>query len=389
MKKRRISGYATLLIIIMLFTGCSHNNDSIETKETNMQTEAISIEISTEVSEHEGMTQFPTEYIMEDGKVKFSTEVIAGTNGIVEPLFIYQAEPIKVVHDKIYDAFFAQTELKNTQILDRKNEDGSMGTAYYYHGTAGESLSILETSFRYYSQFAFQVLNSFSLEKGQDGYNADLYQTNKDFLFLNHEDAEREILEQMKSIGLELGNDDYQYQYYSLDYATLEKEENILNMDGNQDIESYKDGWSEEDNCYYFCIRQKKDGIPIAYEFANAFSEYNDGNAPVQAMISRDGLKMLAMDRWFQLTKTSEQAILLDFEQIASRVTDKFGDLLTETIYDVKRAELIFWVFKDHQGEYTMKPVWIFDVMEQAEGMEQGYLLQMMIDAQTGEEIVL
>lgn len=388
MKKRRISGYAALLII-MLLTGCSQKNDSMETKEITMPTTAVSIEISTEASGHEGITKFPTEYIIEDGKVKFSTEVIAGINGIVEPLFIYQAEPVKVVHDKIYDTFFAQTELKNTQILDRKNEDGSMGTAYYYHGTAGESLSILETSFRYYSQFAFQVLNSFSLEKGQDGYNADLYQTNKDFLFLSHEDAAKEILEQMKSIGFELENDDFQYQYYSLDYATLEKEENILNMDGNQDIESYKDEWSEEDNCYYFCFRQKKDGIPIAYEFANAFSEYNDGNAPVQAMFSKDGLKMLAMDRWFQLTKTSEQAILLDFEQIASCVADKFEDLLTETIYDVKRAELIFWVFKDHQGEYTMKPVWIFDIIEQAEGTEQEYLLQMMIDAQTGEEIVL
>ena len=64
----------------------------------------------------------------------------------------------------------------------------------------------------------------------------------------------------------------------------------------------------------------------------------------------------------------------MDFEQIASCVADKFEDLLTETIYDVKRAELIFWVFKDHQGEYTMKPVWIFDIIEQAEGTEQEYL---------------
>ena len=37
-----------------------------------------------------------------------------------------------------------------------------------------------------------------------------------------------------------------------LDYQTMEKEEEVLDMDGNPDLPEYKASWTKEDDCYYF-----------------------------------------------------------------------------------------------------------------------------------------
>lgn len=391
MKKQWICGYAALLVVV-LAAGCARqpsNDHGNDTAAQSTKTQPGTLTETQAAKQTEALTRFPTKYTKEAGSIHFNTEVMAGEDGTVKELSVYQVQPLKVNHDDIYNRFFAQKELKDKQILDRKNEDGSAGTAYYYHGKQGENLSILETGFHYYSPFAFQLLNSFSLEKGQDGYNADLYQKGKDFAFLDHSGALKQVLDQMNTFGLKLEDGAYESQNYSLDYQTMKKEETILDMNGNKDTKNYKAGWSEADNCYYFCIRQKIDGIPVTYEYAGAFAEYDDANAPVQAMVSKDGIQMLTLDKLFQITDTSKKASLLDFEQIAKCIENKYGDLLTKSSYNVNRAELVYIALKQQQGGYEMKPVWVFDITEKAEGAKSDHLLQMTVDAQTGEEVIL
>lgn len=390
MKKQWICGYTALLAVILIAGCVQTSNDSVQKELAAQGTEVLAQEpTKTLTISNDKFIEFPSYYTKKEGTVRFNTKLLAGDNGKVKELSIFYVQPITVSHDEVYSCFFSQTELKDTQVLNRKSEDGNAGTVYFYHGKQGDSLSIWETGFSYYSPFTFQISNTFSFEKVWSGYNADLYQRNIDFAVLDHKAALQQVLEQMEIAGFELKDGTYCYQCYSLDYQTLEKEESIIDMDGNQDTEKFKDSWSEDDNCYYFCISQTIDNIPVTYECAGVFGEYNDANAPVQAVVSKEGIKMLTMDKMFQISETSRKVTLLGFEQIANCVKDKFADLLTNSTYQVEQAELVYMSVRQQQGGYEMKPVWVFDIIEKAEGETDGHLLHMIVDARTGEEIVL
>ena len=384
---------STALLTLGVLSGCGKTTERIETVAVGteeVQTTQEETEAETTAAEAEVAAKtFPSEYTVDGEKVSFHANVVAGENGTVENLAVYRAKTEKTDYDRIYSAFMADKELKDTQELEVKKEDGSDGISYYHHTVDGGGLSVSELNFRYYTAFSFQVLNSFALEKGESGYNADLYARDKNFTFASCLDARNMVTDQLASVGISLEDGSYQSDCYSLDYQTLQQEESIISMDGSQDTEQYKEGWSEDDDCYYLCFRQMRDGLPISYEYAGVFTEYNDANAPIQAIVSKNGIEMLSMDRLFTDFEATQTSTLLGFEEIAGTVTEKFADLLTNSTYDVEQAELVYLCLKKDGGVYEMKPTWVLDIKESVENAGGEYSLQMMVDAQTGEEVVL
>ena len=72
---------------------------------------------------------------------------------------------------------------------------------------------------------------------------------------------------------------DDQYKCFSLDHTLLAQEESVVDIDGNHDLEKYKDSWSSDDDCYYFVWNQHYDGSPIYHIFYDAFPLVEDANA--------------------------------------------------------------------------------------------------------------
>lgn len=388
MKNLWIKGTIALLMVISL-SGCK--NRSVQTSSQERQSEAAETQghgITTDPSEAESIYQFPLEYVNAEGKVNFDTQISINENAQLDELTTDKAVAMRIDNEKIYHNLFGQTDVVTEQMIDLDNDDGSKGMAYYYNGSQGESLSITDRSFYYHDKFLNYILNAFRLEENTRDYNANLYIQNRNLSFAAQESALESILQELSLLGIDLDGN-IEYTCYTLDYQTLMQEESAIDVNGIQDTGSYKDMWDENDDCYYFCIRQTQNGLPITHEYADAFGRVEDSNAPIQAIISRSGIKMLTVDKIFDFSDSEHKANVGEFNRMALSVKEKYEQLLTNSTYTVTDAALYYLSMKKEKGNYEVKPVWVFNLTEYVNDSEQTYQLQMIIDAQTGKEIIL
>lgn len=381
MGKLRINGYITLLLVMSL-SGCENRNKQNSSQDLPEQN------ITAETPETETGYQFPAEYVMDEGSVNFDVQILISPEAQTDNLAVKQAAVIKPDNEKIYSGLFEHTEVEDEQIIDFNNDDGSKGTSYNYNGSHGEHLSITDSVFYFRGNLFFYITNSFRLEENEQDSNADLYKRDDNLDFATQESALESIIQELSLLGIHLGSD-IEYTCYVLDYQTLMQEESAIDMDGNIASDSYKDSWGKEDDCYYFCIRQTADGLPVTHVYADIFGRVEDSNAPIQVIISQNGIEMLTVDRIFDLSNNTKRAELAEFDRIAISIKEKYEELITDSTYTVTSAELYYLSIKEKEGKYEVKPVWVFSITEHVDNLEQIYHLQMIIDAQTGEEIIL
>ena len=172
---------------------------------------------------------------------------------------------------------------------------------------------------------------------------------------------------------------------YSLDYETMKENEKVLDMDGEPDKSAYKPEWSSKDNCYYLCIRQSVNGIPVGYKYADADENINEYNAPIQLLYSSSGIEFLSIDKMFDFSDKNEEVVLADMDKVSVCIAKKYNDILTEAKYSVSKLELHYICVKESETKYTVRPAWVVTMSEIGDDTP----FQMIIDAQTAEEIVL
>lgn len=385
MRKIWING-SVILLIVMSLSGCRSRN--IQTSSQNSPSDLHEQNIRSETSVAETNYQFPVEYVKNEGRVNFNVQIIISADAQIDNLAIREAVAAKIDNEKIYRGLFGHTEVENEQMIDLNNDDGSKGTAYYYNGSHGESLSITDRSFYFHDNLFNYISNAFRLEENTQDYNANLYRQEGDLDFATRKRALESVLQELSSLGIRL-DDHIDDTCYVLDHQTLMQEESAMDINGNRAAENYKGNWDEKDDCYYFCIRQTIDGLPVTHEYADAFGYVGDSNAPIQAIVSQNGIEMLTVDKVFDLTDHIKKVKIANFDGIALSVKEKYEELLTDSTYTVTRAELYYLSIKREKGKYEVKPVWVFDITEHVNHLEQTYSIQMIIDAQTGEEIIL
>ena len=205
-----------------------------------------------------------------------------------------------------------------------------------------------------------------------------------DFDFASRDEAKEIILKELDSIGAGLGSD-YFINMYSLDYETMKENEEVLDRDGGLDKSAYKPDWSSKDNCYYLCIRQSVNGIPVGYKYADADEKINEYNAPIQILYSSSGIEFINIDRMFDFSDKNEEVVLADMDKVSACIAKKYNDILNESKYSVNKLELHYVCVKESEGKYTVRPAWVA-TMSEIGGIEQ---FQMIIDAQTAKELIL
>lgn len=149
-----------------------------------------------------------------------------------------------------------------------------------------------------------------------------------------------------------------------------------------------KESWGPEDDAYAIYAYQTCNMIPVFHEFMSVAKELSydtPDNAMVSAIYSARGIESVHIwDHIYNLQEEEGRIALKPFEDIAAVVEEKYENLLKDASYQVVRAKLFERVYRNTEQEYTVEPVWYFEVIENNENM-----LITVVDAETGKEIYI
>ena len=355
-------------MLMLTMTACASTSDS---KETLTESSAITNESTDSSSTTQVSGNFPEKLNMEIERVSFDAEVIAHSSANKKSKS-YEVTVRKFDKEKVKEKLLSNIEVAET--INYGDEDS-------YQGTKEEYLSVSPTRIYFYKNLYLYVNNAFSLF--EDDRNAESYK-DTDFDFASRDAAKEIVLKELDSLGAGLGSD-YFINMYSLDYETMKENEKVLDMDGEPDKSAYKPEWSSKDNCYYLCIRQSVNGIPVGYKYADADENINEYNAPIQLLYSSSGIEFLSIDKMFDFSDKNEEVVLADMDKVSACIAKKYNDILNEAKYSVSKLELHYICVKESETKYTVRPAWVVTMSEIGDDRP----LQMIIDAQTAEEIVL
>ncbi|HBA70496.1 MAG TPA: hypothetical protein DCZ40_14240, partial [Lachnospiraceae bacterium] len=351
--KMRRNYYVMFLIVMLGLAGCSAKNGETEQREDKAVLESA--------------TEFPENMKEIINEVEFDLKVEVPEN--VDLNTIKKSIAVRQIPkaDNIINIF---AENKNVADEYRGEFEGENSVMYdtYYAKYDDESLISIDTTLVYSTPFFEKIHSAFHVEDGEL-YNADKYLL-PTLNFQSPEVCFEEVKKLINQSGYELG--ECHYEYFSLDYNTMQQEESHVEMEG-KNIESEKSIWTEEDDCYYFFAEQLHDGIPV-YFGEQDFPQDSIENRPIQAVCSKDGLKRLDVAKVYTFETTDENIKLKQFDEIAQKVADKYGNILTGAKYTATRAKLYQMPVKTSAGKYEVKTVWLFEVFETG------------IDSETGED---
>ena len=355
-----------MLMVAMTACASSSSDQGTLTKQAVVNSESTDSSSTSQIS-----GSFPEKLSMEIERVKFDAEVLAHSAANMK------AKSYKPMIREFDKKKFKDKLLSNIEVVEEESHDDMDS----YSGKKDEYLSVSPTAIFFYTDLYRYVNNAFSLYK--DDGNAELYMKNIDFDFESREEDKESILKEFDSLGAGLGSE-YFINMYSLDYETLKENEKVIDMEGEIDKSAYKADWNSKDNCYYLCIRQSVNGIPVGYKYMDADADINEYNAPIQLLYSSSGIGFLSMDRMFDFSDKNEEVVLADMDKVSACIAKKYNDL-DERKYSVNKLELYYICVKKSESKYTLRPAWVVTMSELGDDTP----FQMIIDAQTAKELIL
>ena len=372
-----------LLSLSAIFTGCSGADEPFEEMSPEPQEVSTEEGISSETYTEEEEVSIPTEFHkMYDENFSCDLKVTASVEYLKKPQCVQGVRIQNVDPDKARDLFFSGI---NTEIED---VDMSGEEPYIYlRGEGGESFLYSSRSFSYSKPFSAYIMQAFRLEQGE-GYNADEYDQNRDLSFMNRDTAFETIMEVLENLGVQTHS--RKYKCYSLDFSTLSEQEFAIDLDGKEDPSQYKESWSEEDECYYFIIKQEEQGIPLYAPISEVFQKFEDINAQIQVLFSSRGIEMIQITGIMEWDKNFEKVSLTDFETVMDHLYYKYSMVISDAVYQVNSADLVYLAAEEKRGTYSMKPAWVIKMKVEYKGNEgqQTQEIQTLIDAVSGKELL-
>lgn len=365
MKSQRLS--VLLLCLGMACTGCKH-----EEKQPQISNGINTSHNHEVINETQSAVEIPEQYCHEAGNIKFDTEVSVPENVKNSGMKKISASLQTIDCEKAVECLMGDEKINNS---------GENGSEKWYEGTNQSVLSVSPETLSYSTKFNVYVSNAFRLQKGYSDYNADRYSTEDNLKFETKESAFKNIKATLENMGIRVEDT---YTCYALDYETMKQEEAAMDMDGNEASQFYKENWTQEDDSYYFLIRQEYEGIPEYHVFYDIMPELAEDNAPVQVLYNKNGIQFLQIEKVFDYSETKDTYKLKDFSAIAEVIEKKYGMLLGNSTYEVTSASLHYMESKAAESEYEVQPVWIFFTKENSTGQ----ILQDIVNAQTGEEVI-
>ncbi len=258
-------------------------------------------------------------------------------------------------------------------------EDG--GKAIY--GLNGDFLFVSSTYLSYYTSWAQYPECAFYSDIRTEDYNRNLYKKDMDFSFKSREEVKEELDQVLNQLGVE----EAVYDFYALDYQTMESEAIVYDIDGGSEKPDYS--WSEKDNCYYIYICQTCNGVPLLSGRTQELNEMVKNHATVDVLYNMDGIAEFWGKYLYKIKYDDKIRPLYDFDAIVSVFQQKQELMLAE--YDTVIDSISLYALPTEQknGTYEIQPVWIFSGNSYwtENGEDYTYPYAMIIDAVSGEEI--
>ncbi|MEH2945734.1 hypothetical protein [Sporofaciens sp. JLR.KK001] len=379
---KRIKLYFTVFMTICLCSACGKPQETTEdpshktigsdnwkqTGETSESVETVSIQIPETYERTEENVYFKADIICPDEIRKGSVKI---------PKISLQL----INEEKVIDEIYKNISIDKDEVKEYPGDDGEVLKVRYLTGPEIQSLSVYSFGADYTTAFYRDYIgHSFDLE-GREGH----YSTEAQLSFMSTDSARSEIEGMFDRMEVSLGEDPF-FKHYALDYQTLAAQEYVMDMDGNIDRSQYKPEWTMEDEGYYFCIWQTYNGIKVHTPYSDMIKKYADFNAPVQVMISANGLEYLSLGRTFLIDPKESTEKLASLDAVADVVIKKYSMILTDATYTIDRMELCYYPVEDSEGNYELKCVWIMDITEEPTLTATGRF-QLMVDAVSGEEL--
>lgn len=362
--RKKIQSFCMLgmsIMMIICFTGCENNTNA--KVETNKYEEKYLS--NNETIKYEGKS----EDLKIEAKIQNTPKEIPQIKAT-----LYNPNENIVVKEMLYEG------LRTEYYSDSSPQ---------YLGKNGDILNITSSGFNMLSDFYNNIFYCFHLSSKDSEYNADKYANTTDFGFMSREDALDLVIKKLEKCGIELG--EYQVKFYCLDYKTLEKEEHVIDSNGEGPKSEWKDSWTEDDNCYYIIIRQKFNDIPEYHLHYGLYKNYEDYSSPIQAIVSKDGIRYLDVERVMQFQNTENLVNILNPEIILNKVIENkyYKDSWEKQAYILNKMNLCYFSDVAHDQIIKTIPVYQLYIKEKYwDGTQwDNKICQLIIDARTGEEI--
>lgn len=274
-----------------------------------------------------------------------------------------------IVDKKTAESLFFQSE-KVSKRTDANN-------VFVLEGSSGSFLNIVESNnimgngfLGYGTSFSTYVNGVFSWQKNVTVNNTNEFSTDTDLAFASRKSAIAKVEETLHQLGVQnLGA----VTVYSLDNKTLKSEEEKIktNPDYSDEIASgrmsFKDSWSEEDDCYFMFIGCQLQGIPVTTDdvYFSKDDESLSGNL-ITAIYSQRGVEYLQFMNLYQEKSTEEMAQVITLDAAVTALADKLESIITTNSYEVSEIRLVYVPTLTGQSnkEFRMIPAWCFTTNE-------------------------
>lgn len=381
----------SLLSAVCMSTGCNSNPNPIKDKKESVTNNDIVS--ATNVPERDNgasavdTLDFPKHFEADYSKLHFNTDIVVEEGADINNLYRFSGKRATYDMQKAYEKLTSNVHFEKTYEGEGIGEEGVPIPNMAYEGTNKEKMFLNGETLTFLTPWSNYILRCVHPDSRDPRYNMDKYALNGEFEFMNKENGYEQILLLLNDIGFK-PEIDFQTVTYALNYSMLEQEEYNINMDGIEDTSKYKESWSEEDNCYYYFIRQKVNGLPLYYVYGNVIKELDICNSPVQVLYSKNGIQRLDIDKLFEIDDTADQKLVspLPLEDLTQLMENQYEMLISDATFDVYKMELYMMAQKNLQNTYDFFPVWIIS-MEQIQtenGQSVKTPMQAIIDVETG-----
>lgn len=366
MVKRNTSILGIGLVLSLVLCSCSGN----AVNETQ-QTEADSMS-------HMQTYSFPKEYSAEGENVELDMVVEAP-----DPSYFIKgkATPQKLDYEGIGRELIPDEEAgemdPGTQAIVTKETVGDKGfyKKLFMWGGEGGTYQTYQYS---------EIYGSLREDERDSAYNLYKYAEEREFSFGTAGEGLDIVMEELKNLGIAL--EDPEVDTYYLDFETMKEEEEHYDIDGNKEVDKYKQDWTEQDNYYLYYIHQTYSGMRDYHKGDYGPNNAQKSNAQIAVIYGEPGIIYLNIADLYSYESDGQEESLLEFNEIADLLLKHYDNLLDDSEYQVVSARLCC-DFQRNEGitvEREIRPVWAFSIVEtQADGYITKY--EIRIDAANGK----
>ncbi|MDO5650094.1 MAG: hypothetical protein Q4G11_05770 [Gallicola sp.] len=323
--------------------------------------------------------------------ITLDANVILPRGFISEEVAAYKAELFIPDSKLVYEDLF-----QNEVVLNKTTgpaEDGTGGNSSVFWAESGSRLHCGQSIIAYTKARYGRIIESFHphISYGNMAYgynNTAAFSQTKDFSFLSRAEAFNILKKQFERWGISISD---HYTVYSLDYATLAKEEEIIASRSGDPAPDKK--WSDTDNSYYFITTQELDHIPFCiYDHGLVEDGSIVPGLENRALFSKDGLTYLSFSFNYDVDKDSKTPVqLCSMDNILEILKKKYINIISSKPIKITTASLNYVVRRANNTwtNFDLVPAWVFEVHETDEDYPNNtHLHFVFINAITGEEIL-